>query len=209
MLSLLEFWDWFPVSKRYIIKISFIGVEAISFFFISWRLITLQYCDGFCHTLTRISHGFTCVPHPDPPSHLPEAISWFLGWSGGCFLSHDETLCFRKKDGRDCQDCHVILSLQFWKSILWLEWWQIKGKKNWSNGHWPWWFINNTIIPLKRRKVASYFAPHLHYVKKLVSWASNLVYWLCRLVIVFVFRRTKGLWSYNDLELGKSNWPSI
>ena len=37
------------------------------FFFISWRLITLQYCSGFCHTLTRISHGFTCIPHPDPP----------------------------------------------------------------------------------------------------------------------------------------------
>ena len=41
------------------------------FFFISWRLITLQYCSGFCHTLKWISHGFTCVPHPDPPSHLP------------------------------------------------------------------------------------------------------------------------------------------
>ena len=41
------------------------------FIFISWRLITLQYYSGFCHTLTWISHGFTCVPHPDPPSHLP------------------------------------------------------------------------------------------------------------------------------------------
>ena len=40
-------------------------------FFISWRLITSQYCSGFCHTLTRISHGFTCIPHRDPPSHLP------------------------------------------------------------------------------------------------------------------------------------------
>ena len=38
-----------------------------SFIFISWRLITLQYCSGFCHTLTWISHGFACVPHPDPP----------------------------------------------------------------------------------------------------------------------------------------------
>ena len=26
--------------------------------FISWRLITLQYCSGFCHTSTWISHGF-------------------------------------------------------------------------------------------------------------------------------------------------------
>ena len=42
-----------------------------SFIFISWRLITLQYCSGFSHTLTWISHGFTCVPHPDPLSHLP------------------------------------------------------------------------------------------------------------------------------------------
>ena len=41
------------------------------FIFISWGLITLQYCSGFCHTLTWISYGFTCILHPDPPSHLP------------------------------------------------------------------------------------------------------------------------------------------
>ena len=29
------------------------------------------YCIGFCHTLKWNSHGFTCVPHPNPPSHLP------------------------------------------------------------------------------------------------------------------------------------------
>ena len=34
-------------------------------------LITLQYCSGFCHTLTWISHGRTCVPHTEPPSHIP------------------------------------------------------------------------------------------------------------------------------------------
>ena len=36
-----------------------------SLIFISWRLITLQYCSGFCHTLTWISHGFSCIPHPN------------------------------------------------------------------------------------------------------------------------------------------------
>ena len=46
-------------------------LSFFSFIFISWRLITLQYCSGFCHTLTWISHGVTCVPHPEPPSHLP------------------------------------------------------------------------------------------------------------------------------------------
>ena len=25
----------------------------------------------FCHTLTLISHGCTCVSHPEPPFHLP------------------------------------------------------------------------------------------------------------------------------------------
>ena len=50
------------------------GHFTISFFkfiFISWRLITLQYCNDFCHTLTWISHGYTCIPHPNPPSRLP------------------------------------------------------------------------------------------------------------------------------------------
>ena len=44
---------------------------CFSFIFISWRLITSQHFSGFCHTLTWISHGVTCIPHPDPPSHLP------------------------------------------------------------------------------------------------------------------------------------------
>ena len=34
----------------------------VFFIFISWRLITWQYCSGFCPTLPWISHGFTCIP---------------------------------------------------------------------------------------------------------------------------------------------------
>ena len=49
----------------------FFWMLSFIFFLISWRLIALQYCSGFCHTLTWISHEFTCIPHPDPPSHLP------------------------------------------------------------------------------------------------------------------------------------------
>ena len=48
-----------------------------SFIFISWRLITLQHCSGFCHTLTSISHGVTCIPHPDPP---PTSLSTQFLW---------------------------------------------------------------------------------------------------------------------------------
>ena len=42
-----------------------------AFILTSWRLITSQHCSEFCHTLTWISHGFTCAPHPDSPSRLP------------------------------------------------------------------------------------------------------------------------------------------
>ena len=68
-VPLLLRWLWLgsPSLLRDRVKCLF----SFSFIFISWRLITLQYCSGFCHTLTWVSHGFTCVPHPDPPSHLP------------------------------------------------------------------------------------------------------------------------------------------
>ena len=37
--------------------------------YFNWRLITILY--WVCHTLTWIRHGCMCVPHPEPPSHLP------------------------------------------------------------------------------------------------------------------------------------------
>ena len=44
----------------------------LGFFNFAFLLVgdELQYCSGFCHTLMRISHGFTCVPHPEPPPFL-------------------------------------------------------------------------------------------------------------------------------------------
>ena len=61
-LTFANFGFWFSL---------FFFCYFFSFIFISWRLITLQYCSGFCHTLTWISHGFICIPHPHSPSHLP------------------------------------------------------------------------------------------------------------------------------------------
>ena len=62
------FYSFFTIMKFYFILFLFV---CFPFIFISWRLITLQYCSGFCHTLTWISHGFTCISHPDSPSRLP------------------------------------------------------------------------------------------------------------------------------------------
>ena len=41
-------------------------------FYFNWRITTLQYCDGFCHTSAWIGHRYRCVPPiPEPPSQLP------------------------------------------------------------------------------------------------------------------------------------------
>ena len=74
----------FTLLKKFICKILLHRIKVMFFFslhsfyflflfyfFISWRLITLQYCSGFCHTLTRIIHGFTRIPHSNPLSHIP------------------------------------------------------------------------------------------------------------------------------------------
>ena len=39
--------------------------------YFNWSIITLQYCDGFCHTSTWISHEQACVPPSWTPSQIP------------------------------------------------------------------------------------------------------------------------------------------
>ena len=39
--------------------------------YFNWRLITLQYCAGFCHTLTWISMGVHVSPILNPPPSHP------------------------------------------------------------------------------------------------------------------------------------------
>ena len=64
---------YFLAVVAYKVWRNYVQCVCIYFFIIiyfNWRLITLQYCSGFCHMLTWISHGCTCVPHPEPPSHI-------------------------------------------------------------------------------------------------------------------------------------------
>ena len=54
------------------------------FLYFNWRLITLQYCGDFSHTLTWISHRYMCDPRPKPfpppsPSH-PSGLSQCNGF---------------------------------------------------------------------------------------------------------------------------------
>ena len=117
------------------------------FIFISWRLITLQYCSGFCHTLIWISHGFACVPHPIPLS-LPSApaLSTCLmhpTWAGDqttAFakihrwhsLSKVSFLLFPNKSFNDLQVpeyycCHAVSQNSETLSVQYLRYWIWKG----------------------------------------------------------------------------------
>ena len=60
---------WKCVSFSFIFWRHFYYINKFIYF--NWRLITLQYCSGFCHTLTWISHDCTHVPHPESPSFFP------------------------------------------------------------------------------------------------------------------------------------------
>ena len=53
----------------------FLFSSFLKFIYFNWWLITFQHCSGFYHTLTWISHGCTCVPHPEPPHLPPHPIS--------------------------------------------------------------------------------------------------------------------------------------
>ena len=52
-----------PFYKIFFVK-GIILLQILFFFY-----FTILY--WFCHTLTWICHGCTCVPHPEPPSHIP------------------------------------------------------------------------------------------------------------------------------------------
>ena len=83
------------INKRFLH--SFSTLETPSYFFFSfsqliyfnWRLITLQYCGGFCCTLTWISHGCTCVPQswtPLPPLSPSHPSGWSQCTSFECLF---------------------------------------------------------------------------------------------------------------------------
>ena len=61
--------------------LEWVVIAFSEFIYFNWRLIILQYCSGFCHISTWISHGHTSVPHPEPPTHtnsLPIPSLWVI-----------------------------------------------------------------------------------------------------------------------------------
>ena len=98
---------------------SFCYINFKKFIYFNWRLITLEYCSGFCHTLTWISHGCTCVHHPEPTSHLPHHLIPLGHPSGPALstLSHASNLGWWSVS-------HMIIYMFQWYSGKFLKRWE-------------------------------------------------------------------------------------
>ena len=49
-----------------------VQMSLFSINYFIWRIITLQYCDGFlAYSNMNQPQVHMCPPHPEPPSHLP------------------------------------------------------------------------------------------------------------------------------------------
>ena len=109
------------------------------FIFISWRLITLQYCSGFCHTLTWISYGFTCVPHPNPlpATSLPIPPLWVFPvhqpWALVSGTQPEETL--ESLPGVSLR----LLSLWRTISVVVTQWGKVVERSSWRDWNAPVW----------------------------------------------------------------------
>ena len=96
--------------------------------YFNWRLITLQYCGGFCHTLTWISHEYiwspswTPLPPPSPshpsgcsqctsPEHLSHASH--LDWRSASHLIIYIFRCCSLRSSHPCflPQCPKVCSL--------------------------------------------------------------------------------------------------
>ena len=55
------------------------------------RTLFFLYHSGFCRTLTWISHGFICVPHPDPRTllNLSCRLTYLCGYIVHLFMTHE------------------------------------------------------------------------------------------------------------------------
>ena len=105
----------------------------LKFFIFNWRIIALQYCVGFCHTSTWISHRYTYVPSwtplppPTPfhPSRLSQGPTFELPASYSKFplsvyLYMDCVLHFGCVQANMIKKCSCFLPSQaVWSCLMW------------------------------------------------------------------------------------------
>ena len=113
-----EYLDWLVILPVGLSWLMLPCTFFFSFIFISWKLITLQYCSGFCHTLTWISHGFMAYLHVfpiaiPPPTSLPIPSLWVFPvhqpWALVSYIQPGLMICFTLDS--------VLVSMLFFQNI--------------------------------------------------------------------------------------------
>ena len=87
------------------------------FLYFNWRMITLQHCDGFCHTSSLVSHRYTCVQHilkPTPHTSPPYSSGFFQITGFGCSAS-----CICTREGWFSCMKYVLLYVSHMK--IWVQ----------------------------------------------------------------------------------------
>ena len=104
------------------------------FIYFNWRLITLQYCGGFCHTLTSISYRCTCVPPswtPLPPPSPLHPSGWSQCTSFGYLSYTREKISTVKYDYRKKRVNSRVLKVQNGISLVYC-YWLLDSLSSWS-----------------------------------------------------------------------------
>jgi len=112
--------------KGYLFYFIFFSVLSANIYFFNFKLLLLFYFTilyWFCHTSTCIHHGCTCVPHPEPPSHLPPHTIPLDHSSGGAPDSMQGTVNLEKifESPLDCKEIKPV---------------DPEGNQPWMNIHW-------------------------------------------------------------------------
>ena len=90
MLCNFQTFGNFPGFFLALIFLILLWLKNSSILYYNWRIITLQYCDGFCHALTWIGHRYTCVPLswtclPPPSTPSAQVVTKHWHWVP-CFM---------------------------------------------------------------------------------------------------------------------------
>ena len=166
-MSIISQQNWGKKGRYSIIKMSVlsnviylfnrisINMFSFLFFVVSWRLITLQYCSGFCHTLTWISHGYKIFYFHTEESDCKDLICVLITQS--C-----PTLC-------DPMDCHPpgFSSMEFPRQEYW-KWVAISFSRGSSRPR------DRTQVSFINRQILYYWAtweaPGSPYSNQKVLW---------------------------------------
>ena len=94
---------------------SFFKFFKDEFIYLNWRIITLQYCVGFCHTSTWIGHRDLCAPPSWTHLPCPRALT---GCPASCIKLAPVIYFTYGNIHLSMLFCHIFLLRKMWLLLL-------------------------------------------------------------------------------------------